>query len=47
VVSSVSKETDLVVVGAEPGSKLAKAKALGIRTLDETEFMRLLGEPGK
>jgi DNA ligase (NAD+) len=46
VVSSVGKGTDLVVVGAEPGSKLAKAKALGIRTLDEAEFMRLLEGSG-
>jgi DNA ligase (NAD+) len=42
VASSVSKETDYVVVGAEAGSKLARAKALGIRTLDEDEFRRLL-----
>jgi DNA ligase (NAD+) len=42
VTSSVSTETDYVVVGADAGSKLAKAKALGIRTLDEDEFLRLL-----
>jgi DNA ligase (NAD+) len=40
VVASVSKETDWVVVGADPGSKLAKA--LGVATLDEAEFLRLV-----
>jgi DNA ligase (NAD+) len=42
VVSSVSKETDYVVVGADAGSKLAKAKKLGIPALDERAFLRLL-----
>ena len=42
VVSSVSKETDWVVVGAEAGSKLAKAKKLGVAILDEDAFLRLL-----
>jgi len=44
VVSSVSKETDFVVVGAEAGSKLAKAEKLGIATLDEAAFLRLIGD---
>jgi len=43
VVGSVSKETDVVVVGADPGSKLTRAKKLGIRTVDEDAFLRLLG----
>ena len=43
LLSSVSKETDFVVVGSEAGSKLAKAKALGVRTLDEREFLRMVG----
>ena len=43
MVASVSKETDFVVVGADAGSKLTKAKALGIRTLDEDAFVRLVG----
>ncbi len=44
VVTSVSKETDFVVTGADPGSKLKKAKQLGVRTLDEAAFRRLLGD---
>jgi DNA ligase (NAD+) len=42
VVASVSKETDYVVVGADPGSKLAKATKLGVTTLDEAGFTGLL-----
>ncbi len=42
VVGSVSKKTDYVVVGADPGSKLEKARALGIKTLDEMELRELL-----
>ena len=43
VASSVSKRTDFVVVGENPGSKLAKAEQLGVETIDESEFLRRLG----
>jgi DNA ligase (NAD+) len=39
---SVSKKTDYVVVGTDPGSKYDKAKELGVKILTETEFEKLL-----
>jgi DNA ligase (NAD+) len=40
---SVSKKTDYVVVGADPGSKYDKAKELGVTILTEAEFEKLIG----
>lgn len=42
VVGSVSKKTDYVIVGENPGSKLSKAKSLGINLLSEEEFVAFL-----
>ncbi|PYL61660.1 MAG: NAD-dependent DNA ligase LigA [Verrucomicrobia bacterium] len=42
VTGSVSKKTDYVLVGAEPGSKFDKAKELGVRIIDEAEFKKML-----
>ncbi|MCX6010458.1 MAG: NAD-dependent DNA ligase LigA, partial [Chloroflexi bacterium] len=40
--SDVTRKTSYVVVGADPGSKLARAQALGTKTLTEAEFLELL-----
>ncbi|MBI5966273.1 MAG: NAD-dependent DNA ligase LigA [Deltaproteobacteria bacterium] len=40
--SSVSKKTDFVVVGEDPGSKFDKAQALGVKIITEDEFLRML-----
>ncbi len=43
VTGSVSKKTDYVVAGDEAGSKLDRAKELGVAVLDEEKFLKLLG----
>jgi DNA ligase (NAD+) len=42
VTSSVSKNTDYVVVGAEPGSKAVEAERLGVKILTEKDFQKLV-----
>ncbi|HUK22792.1 MAG TPA: NAD-dependent DNA ligase LigA [Gemmatimonadales bacterium] len=44
VTDSVSKKTTAVVAGGDPGSKLAKAKAIGVAVIDEKELIKRAGE---
>ncbi len=44
VTSSVSKKTDYVVVGTDPGSKAEDARKLGVKMLSEDEFAKLVGK---
>jgi DNA ligase (NAD+) len=41
--TSVSRTTDFVIVGADAGTKLERARALGVKTIDEAELLRMLG----
>jgi len=45
VAGSVSKKTDFVVAGEDAGSKLDKARRLGVTVLDEKKFLELLRRP--
>jgi len=40
--SSISKDIDYIVAGEDPGSKLDKAKKLGLTILNEEEFLKLI-----
>jgi DNA ligase (NAD+) len=42
VSESVSKKTNYLVVGSEPGSKYEKAKALGVKIINEKEFLEII-----
>ncbi|MEO0075036.1 MAG: NAD-dependent DNA ligase LigA [candidate division WOR-3 bacterium] len=44
VSTSVSKKTDYLLVGKEPGSKYDKAKTLGIKIISEDEFIKMIGK---
>ena len=44
VTGSVSKKTDYVVAAADPGSKVDKARELGVKTIDEEELLKLLSQ---
>jgi DNA ligase (NAD+) len=47
VTSSVSKSTSFVVVGGDAGSKLERARELGVETIDEDELLRRAGAEPK
>jgi DNA ligase (NAD+) len=46
VSEAISRKTDVLIYGEEAGSKLKKARALGVRLVDAEEFLRLVGADG-
>ena len=47
VVNSVSKNTDYLIVGENPGSKYEKARTLKVKTMNEEEFLKFLEKRAK
>jgi DNA ligase (NAD+) len=45
--SSISKSTDYLIVGEEPGSKLQKAEALGVKRISYDELLKIIGVKGR
>ncbi len=43
VSDAVSKKTDILICGADPGTKRDKARALGVRVIEAEEFVKLVG----
>jgi len=43
IASSVSKKTDFVLAGSQPGSKLDKAQKLGVKVINEKQFLEMIG----
>jgi DNA ligase (NAD+) len=44
--AGISRKVDYLVAGEDPGSKLARARELGVAVLTESQFLGLLGEKG-
>jgi DNA ligase (NAD+) len=44
VKDDVTRKTDYLVSGEDPGSKLGRARSWGIKVINEDEFLRLIGE---
>jgi DNA ligase (NAD+) len=42
--SSLTKKTDYLVIGEDPGSKLDEAKKLGVKAIEEVEFLKMIGD---
>jgi DNA ligase (NAD+) len=45
--SSVSRKTSFLVTGTDPGSKLAKARSLGVKVIDESSFLEMIEKARK
>jgi DNA ligase (NAD+) len=45
--SSISKSTDYLIAGEEPGSKLQKAEALGVKRISYDELLKIIGGKGR